>query len=75
MWPFRLQRDRGTDTVAEIVNLRQARKRATRMHEDKRAQESRAHHGRSISDRKLEDTVRKNRDRSLDQHRIEKDPE
>jgi len=56
--------------MAEVVNLRQARKRAERQKKDARAQENRLLHGepKSIRDRKQAEEEKAVRD--LDAHRI-----
>ena len=57
--------------MAEIVNLRTARKRANRRREDKRAAEARVSHGMSKADRALAKSKRAKFRRELDEHRIE----
>ena len=57
--------------MAEIVNLRTARKRANRRRDDKRAAEARVSHGMSKADRALANTERAKFRRELDGHRIE----
>jgi hypothetical protein len=55
--------------MAEIVNLRTARKRADRRQAEKRAAENRLSHGRSKSGRKLDDARAAKASRDLEQHR------
>jgi Domain of unknown function (DUF4169) len=57
--------------MAEIVNLRTARKRANRRRDEKRAAEARVSHGMSKADRVLAKTERAKASRDLDEHRIE----
>jgi hypothetical protein len=57
--------------MAEIVNLRTARKRANRRRDEKRAAEARVSHGMSKADRALAETKRSKFHRELDAHRIE----
>jgi len=57
--------------MAEIVNLRTARKRANRRREDKRAAEARVSHGMSKADRALARTERSQFRREIDERRIE----
>jgi hypothetical protein len=57
--------------VAEIVNLRVARKQANRRREEQRAAKARAVHGVSKTDRALADSTRQSIRRKLDEHRIE----
>jgi hypothetical protein len=57
--------------MAEIVNLRTARKRANRRRDEKRAAEARVSHGMSKADRVLAKTERAKARRDLDEHRIE----
>jgi hypothetical protein len=57
--------------MAELVNLRKARKAAERRREEQRAAENRLAHGRSNAER-LRDKARSDKlDRELDGHRIE----
>jgi hypothetical protein len=55
--------------MAEVVNLRTARKRAQRRHVEKRAAENRLSHGRSKPERDLAKALADKADRDLDQHR------
>jgi hypothetical protein len=57
--------------MAEIINLRTARKRANRRREKKRAAEARVSHGMSKADRALAETEQTKFRRELDEHRIE----
>jgi hypothetical protein len=57
--------------MAEIVNLRTARKRANRRREEKRAAEARVSHGMSKADRALAKVEAEKFRRELDEHRIE----
>jgi hypothetical protein len=57
--------------MAEIVNLRTARKRAQQWQRAERAAENRLVHGVPRGERKLEDQRRGKLSRELDQHRID----
>jgi hypothetical protein len=57
--------------MAEIVNLRIARKQANRQRDEKRAAEARVSHGMSKADRALARTNEAKLRRELDEHRIE----
>jgi hypothetical protein len=57
--------------MAQIVNLRIARKRADRRRKEKSAAQARTIHGISKADRALADTIRSKVFRELDEHRIE----
>ena len=57
--------------MADIVNLRTARKQAERQKAEKNAAKSRLAHGRSKSERKLDALSRVKASRDLDFHRIE----
>jgi len=57
--------------MAEIVNLRAARKRANRRRDEERADAARAVHGVSKTDRVLAEKNRQSIRRKLDEHRIE----
>jgi hypothetical protein len=57
--------------MAEIVNLRVARKRTNRLRSEKRAAEIRVSHGMSKADRVLARSNREKIRRELDEHRIE----
>ena len=58
--------------MAEIVNLRIARKRAARGKVENRAAEARLAHGASKSERTLAKADRAKVRQTLDQHRLEK---
>ena len=58
--------------MAEIVNLRLARKRAARGKAENRAVEARLAHGASKSERTSTKADRAKTRRTLDQHRLEK---
>jgi hypothetical protein len=57
--------------MAELVNLRTARKRARRQQDERNAEVNRLAHGRPGHVRKLDAAQRAKADRDLDQHRIE----
>lgn len=57
--------------MAEIVNLRTARKRANRQRSEKQAAEARVSHGMSKADRELARLNQAKVRRGLDEHRIE----
>jgi hypothetical protein len=57
--------------MAEIVNLRTARKRANRQRDEKHAAEARVSHGLSKAHRALAKTEKAKFRRELDEHRIE----
>ncbi|HEY5215891.1 MAG TPA: DUF4169 family protein [Pseudolabrys sp.] len=57
--------------MAELVNLRAARKRAQRLQDDQRASVNRLAHGQPTRLRELEDAQQVKAGRDLDQHRIE----
>jgi hypothetical protein len=57
--------------MAEIVNLRTARKRANRRRDEKRAAQARVSHGLTKADRALAKTERATFRRELDEHRID----
>ena len=57
--------------MAELVNLRAARKRAKRQQDDQRANANRLAHGQAKRLRKLKDAQQVKAGRDLDQHRIE----
>ena len=58
--------------MADIVNLRTVRKRATRQQGDLDAQANRIAHGRPKHVRNLEDARQDKANSDLDRHRIEK---
>ena len=57
--------------MAELVNLRMARKQAKRRRDDRRADANRLAHGQPKLVRKLADAQRAKASRDLDRHRIE----
>jgi hypothetical protein len=57
--------------MAELVNLRTARKRAKRQQDERHAEANRLAHGGPKYLRKLDAARRKKAVRDLDQHRIE----
>ena len=57
--------------MAELVNLRTARKRAKREQDDRRANAQRLAHGQPKHRRKLEAAQKAKASRDLDRHRIE----
>ena len=57
--------------MAELVNLRTARKRAKRRQDDQRADANRLAHGQPKHQRKLEAAQQAKASRDLDLHRIE----
>ena len=57
--------------MAEIVNLRAARKVADRQRAEKRAAEAKVSHGMSKADRALAESNKAKFRRELDEHRIE----
>jgi hypothetical protein len=57
--------------MAEIINLRIARKRADRQRSEKRAAAARISHGMSKADRMLAKAKTEKIRRELDEHRIE----
>ena len=57
--------------MAEVINLRTARKRAKRERDAKRAVENRLAFGRPKAERRLEDARAEKLQRDLDAHRIE----
>lgn len=62
---------RGQQHVAEIVNLRIARKRADRRRSEERAAVARVSHGMSKAERMLAKANRDKIRREVDEHRIE----
>lgn len=57
--------------MAEVINLRTARKRAKRKQDAKRGQENRLAYGRPKAERRLEEARAEKLQRDLDAHRIE----
>jgi hypothetical protein len=58
--------------MAEVVNLRTARKQAKRRKDEQSADANRLAHGKPKAERAIEAARRAKADRDLDQHRIEK---
>ena len=59
--------------MAEIVNLRRARKQKARVEKEDRAAENRRRHGLTLTERKVEDAARDKAARHVDNHRREPD--
>ncbi len=57
--------------MAELVNLRTARKRVKRREDDQRAHANRLAHGQPNHQRKLEEAQHTKANRDLDRHRID----
>jgi hypothetical protein len=57
--------------MAEVINLRTARKRASRLQDDARAATNRLAHGQPKNLRDLDAAQREQAQNHLDQHRIE----
>jgi hypothetical protein len=57
--------------MADLVNLRTARKRAQRLEAERQAEANRLAHGRTKAERTLTRSRNDKADRSLDHHRIE----
>jgi hypothetical protein len=57
--------------MGEIVNLRRARRAATRRRDATQAAENRLAHGRSKAERRLEEAQAEKARRELDAHRVE----
>lgn len=71
---FRWMRsERRTEMGAEIVNLRQARKRRLRDEKAKEAEENRLAFGRTKSEKQLTRTLNRKQRRLLDQQRLDPD--
>jgi hypothetical protein len=58
--------------LAEIFNLRQARKRKVRAEKEKRADDNRRLHGLSKSEKMVARAERNQANRFLDEHKLEK---
>ena len=58
---------------AEIVNLRQARKKLARAQKEREAEENRRRHGRSKAERRLEASDREKIERTLEGARRDRD--
>ena len=56
--------------MADVINLRAARKRVQRQQAEKDAENNRLAHGRPKSERKLDELHRAKANRDLDLHRI-----
>jgi hypothetical protein len=69
LWRFILLR--GQQQMAEIINLRIVRKRASRQLSEKRAAAARVSHGVSKADRMLAKANQDKIRRELDEHRME----
>ena len=61
--------------MAEIVNLKKARKARDKATAKARAAENRVAHGRTGAQTRQSELERLTRDRALDGHRIDRDPE
>lgn len=61
--------------MAELINLRQARKRAERQKKDERAQSNRSTHGQPKAQRSLARAEREKAERALDAHRLRSEGE
>jgi hypothetical protein len=61
--------------MAEIVNLRMARKRIKRRKDEATAEENRIRHGRTLAERERERHAAKTVERHLDAHRLRPDDE
>lgn len=59
--------------MADIVNLRQARKARARVEHDKKAEENRRLHGMTKAERERADDARERLERHLEGHRRETD--
>jgi len=59
------------DSMGDLVNLKQFRKRAARERSEQEAAANRARFGRSKSERELEDARTERAREALDQHRID----
>lgn len=57
--------------MAELINLRTARKRAKRQQDEQRASANRLAHGQPVHLRKLEAEKQAHASRNLDAHRID----
>ena len=57
--------------VAEIVNLKQERKRRARAEKAAKAEERRLAHGRSKAERQREDALREKAEAELERHRLD----
>ena len=59
--------------MAEIINLRRARKQRARAEREAEAETNRARHGRTKAEKQHDATDQERHERSLDGHRIEPD--
>ncbi len=59
--------------MADIINLKQVRKRREKAEKEKRAETNRARFGRTKVERQGEETARVKAEKSLDQHRLDED--
>ncbi|KAA5606935.1 DUF4169 family protein [Roseospira marina] len=57
--------------MAEIINLRQARKQRGRADKAQTAADNRARHGRTKGERERDSTTRSKAERDLDAHRLD----
>ena len=60
--------------AADIVNLRQFRKRAERAEKEKTAEQNRISHGRTKAEKSLTKALNEKAARTLDQGRLDKQP-
>ncbi|MNL83962.1 hypothetical protein D3C87_2117670 [compost metagenome] len=58
---------------AEIVNLRQFRKKQARSEKEMRAEQNRVSHGRTKAEKQLTKALNEKAEKALDQGRLEKD--
>ena len=58
--------------MADVVNLRQARKRKARTAKDQKATENRAKYGRTAQEKGRDSATAAVSDRRLDQHKIDR---
>jgi hypothetical protein len=65
--------DGGNRVSAEIVNLRQFRKRQARSENEKQAEQNRISHGRTKAEKQLTRALNEKAEKALDQGRIEDD--
>lgn len=57
--------------MADIINLKQARKRRDRSEKNERAQANRTRFGLAKAEKQKQDLERSKADRSLDQHKLD----
>lgn len=60
--------------MADIVNLRQARKARKRVEQERAAEENRRAFGRTKAERQLQETERERAARAIEAHRREPEP-